>query len=72
MPFRGLRCELSLAAAGKRRFPTVNEQNHATYQPRCLATQIITQEELITAYPVDRPDGKWPVMRINISLGNEI
>jgi hypothetical protein len=70
----GTYCVTSIAppAAGKCGFPTVNEQNHATYPPLYLATQIITQECVITAYPVDRPDGQWPVMLINISLGNEI
>ncbi len=74
---------------GGRGFLHVDEQNHATFPPQYLATQVITQEwvqpvdkihklyqatsnildgkghELITAYPVERPDGQWSVMLIN-------
>jgi hypothetical protein len=74
---------------GGRGFLSVDQQNHATYSPQYLATQVITQEwvqpvdkihklykatsdvldtkgnELITAYPVERPDGRWAVMLIN-------
>jgi len=70
-------------------FLFVDDQNHASFSPQYLATQVITQEwvqpvdkihklyqatsnvldgngnEVITAYPVERPDGQWSVMLIN-------
>ena len=80
-----------IASPGRawRGFFSVDDQNHATYSPQYLASQVITQEwvqpvdkihklfkgttdvldvngnELITAYPVERPDGQWSVMLIN-------
>jgi hypothetical protein len=78
-----------------RGFLSVDEQNHATYSPQYLATQVITQEwvqpvdkvhklykatsdvldrngnEIITAYPVERPDGRWSVMLINKDEKND-
>jgi hypothetical protein len=80
---------------GGRGFLSVDEQNHASYSPQYLATQVITQEwvqpvdkihklyiatsdvldrngnEVITAYPVERPDGRWSVMLINKDEKND-
>jgi hypothetical protein len=70
-------------------FLFVDDENHASFSPQYLATQVITQEwvqpvdkihklfkatsnvldgngnEIITVYPVERPDGQWSVMLIN-------
>jgi hypothetical protein len=80
---------------GGRGFLAVDEQNHASYSPQYLATQVITQEWvqpvdkihklykadsevkdasgniLVTAYPVERPDGLWSVMLINKDENND-
>jgi len=76
-------------------FLFVDDQNHASFSPQYLATQVITQEwvqpvdkihklfqatsnvldgngnEVITAYPVERPDGQWSVMLINKDEKND-
>lgn len=80
---------------GGRGFLSVDEENHATYSPQYLATQVITQDWvqpvdeihklykatsdvkddsgniLVTAYPVERPDGNWSVMLINKDENND-
>ncbi|HET9129420.1 MAG TPA: glycosyl hydrolase family 5, partial [Terriglobia bacterium] len=80
---------------GGRGFLSVDEENHPTYSPQYLATQVITQDWvqpvdkihklyratsdvkddsgniLVTAYPVERPDGNWSVMLINKDENND-